>query len=670
MAAEQLRRLLDPRSIAFVGGRRALLAIEQCRRLGYDGDIWLVNPTVAELAGLGAYAALEALPAVPDAVFIGVDAAKAIEAVAAAARAGAGGAVVYAAGFAEAGPDGAALQNRLIEAAGRMPVIGPNCHGLVNAISGAALWPDVQGCGRVERGVAIVTQSGNLAIDLTMQQRGLPIAYVVTLGNQALVSIADCVRAVAADERVTAIGLHIEGIDDSTAFATSALAALDRSVPLVALKTGATDAGAAITSTHTASLAGPAPAHEALFRRYGIAQVETAEDLLGTLSVLHHHGRLPGTRLVSLSCSGGEASLMADLAPPRGVSFPPFDEQTARHLTELLDHRVSVANPLDYHTFIWGDQPRLTDVFTAALGSGVDAAILVIDFPAAELDDSDWWPTVNAFADASKRSGVPGLVTSTLPENLPAPVCVGLRATGLAPIPGVAACLAATAAAATPEPSRRELHRVPANAGSGVLLDEAAAKQFLAKAGLPVPPGTATEVAAAPRTAREIGFPVVIKSLAVAHRSDVGGVVVGLEDEEAVAAAAESMRRLGTAVLVERHVTGTVAELLVGVQNDAPVGWTLTVGAGGVLAELLDDTATLLLPSPDTEIEDALRSLRMWPLLAGHRARPPGAVGAAIAAITRVCELAVETSREIEVNPLLVGRDEVWIADALIQELV
>lgn len=203
-----------------------------------------------------------------------------------------------------------------------------------------------------------------------------------------------------------------------------------------------------------------------------------------------------------------------------------------------------------------------------------------------------------------------------------------------------------------------------------MLLDEAAAKQFLAKAGLPVPPGTATEVAAAPRTAREIGFPVVIKSLAVAHRSDVGGVVVGLEDEEAVAAAAESMRRLGTAVLVERHVTGTVAELLVGVQNDAPVGWTLTVGAGGVLAELLDDTATLLLPSPDTEIEDALRSLRMWPLLAGHRARPPGAVGAAIAAITRVCELAVETSREIEVNPLLVGRDEVWIADALIQELV
>ncbi|MDH3498845.1 MAG: acetate--CoA ligase family protein, partial [Acidimicrobiia bacterium] len=590
MAVDRLARLLDPRSVAFVGGRRAALAVQQTERLGYAGKIWVVNPSGSPVAGRLPYASLADLPEPPDAVFIGVGADQTVEIVARAAELGAGGVVAYAAGFAEWGELGAQRQHRLVDVCGVMPVIGPNCHGFVNAMSGAALWPDVHGCERVERGVAIVTQSGNVAMDLTMQQRGLPVAYAITLGNQAVVSIAACITALIADTRVSAIGLHVEGIGDSAAFAAAALAAAEAEIPIVALKSGTTQRGAAIAATHTASLAGSAAAHRAMFARYGIGQVDSAEHLLGALTLLHHHGRLGGNRLVSLSCSGGEASLIADQASSFTVDFPAFPEASRDRIDSLLEQRVAVSNPLDYHTFIWGDRARMTAVFTEALAAPVDAGILVIDFPAPGLDATDWWPTVDAFADAVKQTGAPGIVTSTLPENLPEPVCRRLRDDGLAAIPGIPAALASVAAASTAEPRMIQPHAVLVGVTGGTMIDEATAKTWLRGHGLPLPPGRAAAAADVAASAREVGFPVAVKSLEVEHRSDVGGVALALADSDQVSAAVTSMRRIGKRFYVERHIENVVAELLVGIHHDEPVGWTLTIGAGGVLAELIRDT--------------------------------------------------------------------------------
>ena len=391
-----LSGLLNPRSIAFVGGKRARLAADQTRQFGFSGPVWEVNPS-------GEYPTLSDLPGVPDAVFLGVPAEAAVAVMTEAASLGVKGVVAYPAEFAEAGY--LDRQAQLVDAANGVPFIGPNCHGYVNARNGAVLWPDVHGCERVEQGVAIITQSGNVAIDLTMQQRGLPLAMVITLGNQASADLVDCLEAMVADPDITAIGIHIEGLTDSVRFAAACRAAHAAGKGIVVLKTGQSDQGAVIANTHTASLAGSSHAHEALFDRGGAAQVHTPEALVGALSVLHTSGALAGPKAVSLSCSGGEASLMADLSESSRLEFPAFSHAAREALDAILDGKVALENPFDYHTFIWGDTERMTACFTTAVSDGADVGVLVIDFPAPGRDRSDWWPTVDAFAASIFSSG-------------------------------------------------------------------------------------------------------------------------------------------------------------------------------------------------------------------------------------------------------------------------
>jgi acetate---CoA ligase (ADP-forming) len=663
-----LTRLLDPASVAFIGGERAAFAIEQSRLLGYEGAVFAVNPSRPDLAGVATVPVVTDLPAIPDAAFVAVDRVRSIEVVAALRELGCGGVVCYASGYAESGAEGAELQARLVAAAGDMPMIGPNCHGYVNALSGAVLWPDVQGCRRIERGVAIVTQSGNLAINITMQQRGLPLAQVITLGNQAGVGIEDCVEALVSDDRITAVGLHLEALSDPARFAASAVQAHRMGKPIVALKTGLTDAGAAIARTHTASLAGSAAAYQALFDRVGVVQVESLPVMLGALAVLGIHGRLAGNRLTSLSCSGGEAGLIADRAAGLDVDFPAFDAVASSRIADTLENRVPITNPLDYHTFIWGDRAAMTACFSETLRGGVDAGILVIDFPVPEADDSWWWPTLESFVEAHRITGVPGVVTSTLPENLPVRVARWLAERGVPALPGIDDALAALAAASRPAPTDPSLPlAVAVGNGSTGTLGEHQVKVRLSEAGVPVPRGLVAPRTGLAAAAAAIGYPVVLKAIGLDHKTDAGGVVVDLGSAEELERAVTSMSALGSSFLVERFESGAVAELVVGVRREPPLGWAVTIGSGGVLVELMADTVTLLAPVTAGEVEAALRSLRVWPMLAGHRGRPGGDVTAAVEAISRIVEMVVSdgTFVELEVNPLLVLPEYAVAVDAL-----
>ncbi|MGC6484108.1 MAG: CoA-binding protein, partial [Candidatus Puniceispirillales bacterium] len=250
MVAAGLDRLLRPRTIAVLGGGWAQAVILTSLEMQFDGEIWPVHPRHETVAGLKAYRDIDDLPAPPDAVFVGVNRFATIEIVERLAAMGAGGVVAFASGFAEV-DDGAELQQNLVAAAGEMPVLGPNCYGMINYLDGAVLWPDVHGGDRVDSGVAIITQSSNLSINLTMQKGGLPIAYMLTLGNQAMIGMDGLIRAVANDDRVTAIGLHIEGIRDAGAFAEAVAFARSRGKPVVAVKAGASDAARAMTMSHT-----------------------------------------------------------------------------------------------------------------------------------------------------------------------------------------------------------------------------------------------------------------------------------------------------------------------------------------------------------------------------------------------------------------------------------
>jgi len=252
----RLHRLLAPRSIAVVGGAPAERVVSQCLKLGFPGQIWPVNPKRTELAGVACLPSLDALPEAPDAVFLGVNRHATVEAMATLRSIGAGGAVCYGSGFAETGD--ADLQWDLLDAAGDLAFFGPNCYGFVNTFDRVALWPDEHGMVALDRGVAIVSQSGNVAVNLTFQQRGLRLGTVISVGNQARVGIEDCIDAFLDDSRITVIGLFLEAVRDPQHFATVAIRAHDQGVPIVAVQTGRSAAGAAIATSHTGSMSGRA----------------------------------------------------------------------------------------------------------------------------------------------------------------------------------------------------------------------------------------------------------------------------------------------------------------------------------------------------------------------------------------------------------------------------
>ena len=276
-----LDRLLRPKTIAVFGGLQAAEVIKQSQKMGFSGEIWPVHPRHDEILGLKAYRSVADLPGSPDAAFVGVNRFLTLDIVRQLRERGAGVAVCYASGFLEAGADdadGARLQDELVAAAGDMPIIGPNCYGLINYCDGALLWPDQHGGRRLaagERGVAIITQSSNIAINMTMQTRGLPIAHVMTAGNQAQTGLPDMAIALLEDERVTALGLHIEAFQSAAKFEALARRARELNKPIVAMKVGRSAQARAATVSHTASLAGSDAASDAFLQRLGIARVNS-----------------------------------------------------------------------------------------------------------------------------------------------------------------------------------------------------------------------------------------------------------------------------------------------------------------------------------------------------------------------------------------------------------
>jgi acyl-CoA synthetase (NDP forming) len=663
-----LSRLLRPRSIAVFGGGWAENVVRECVKIGFDGPVWPVHPTRESMAGVPCLRSIDHLPAAPDAAFIGVNRTASVEVIERLSAMGAGGAVAFASGFAETA-DGAEIQRALVAAAGPMPVLGPNCYGIVNYLDGAALWPDQHGGARVERGVAFVSQSSNIALNVTMQRRGLPLAYAICVGNQAQSGLAEIGATLAADPRVTAIGFYIESVGDPAAFAAMAAEARAAGKPIIVLRAGRSEASRAATISHTASLTGQHGAAEAWFRRIGAPLARSLPDLLDALQLLHVHGPLAGRELISLSCSGGEASLVADAAEGRRLCFARFSEADRARIAATLNPFVAIANPLDYHTFIWGDEAALTRTFTAALTVEAALALLILDFPhEARCDTESWEPALRAIAAAARATGRPAAVVSALPENMPEARAQALASEGLAPLTSIDGALGAAelAADAAEPPGAPPLSPPLLRAAPPALLDEAEAKRRLSTFGLATPEGDVGETPeAAGAIARRLGGAVAVKRLGIAHKTEAGAVALAPDDPEAAA------RGMGSGpYLVERLIAGGVGELIVGVARDPEFGPILTVGIGGVAAELLADVQCLALPADPVEIEAALRRLRLFPLLDGWRGKPRADLAAAvdaIAAVARFAEAHSDALEELEVNPLIVTCDGAWAADALIR---
>lgn len=672
-----LERLLRPNTIAVIGGGAwCESVIEQCLRSGFDGELLVVHPTRAEVGGVKAVASVQDLPWAPDASFIGVNRRITVTVLAELSQRGAGGAVCFASGFLESeDADGAQLQTQLFQAAGDMAILGPNCYGCINNLDGAVLWPDQHGLVRVEKGVAILTQSSNIAINITMQKRGLPLSYIITTGNQAQQDLASVAKSLLHDERVTAIGLHVEGFKDVVAFENFMREARKKGVPVAALKVGASSEAQLATQSHTASLAGSEAGATAFLKRLGVAAVNTIPELLETLKLMHVYKALPGGRLSSLSCSGGEASLMADCVHRiGGLSLPPVSDAASLILHDNLGPHVTKVNPLDYHTDIWRDRQAMATVFGAMTGKPYDLTVLVLDFPRNDrCSDEDWLIAIDAIIDAAKLPGARVAVLTSLAENIPEVHCKTLMDNGVAALMELDVALPAVAKLVASQAYADDSLWPPRAISSSVAadtIDEATAKNLLSQQGVVVPKHQqADSPQAAQEAAERLSAPWVLKGLGAAHKSELGLVELNLTSAQNVAESAAKMGAHASQWLVEEMVTDTLAELLVGVVHDPAHGFVLTLGSGGVLTEILQDGVSLLMPVTTTDVTQALDGLKIAPLLKGYRGKPAcnqPAIVKQIMALQSFVQAHQETLVEVEINPLLCTASSAIAADALL----
>lgn len=669
--SRNLHRLFAPKTIALIGGGmwgESLLA--QCEKFAFTGKVWIVHPKKDCIAGQKTYRDLASLPEAPDVAFVGVNREATVAVVRELSAMDAGGAVCFASGFAEAVEeyaDGGDLQDALLEVAGDMPILGPNCYGFINGLERCILWPDHHGLAPCASGVAILAQSSNIAINLSMQKRGLPIAAIMTLGNQAQINLCDVAEYWLEDERITAMGFYIEGMNDPARWCTLAERADALNKPLVALKVGNSAQAQAATLSHTASLAGSAAGATALLQRLGIAEVFDLETLLETLKIAHCQGWVMGNRFSSMSCSGGEASLMADIASRHCLDFPPLPKNVDAAVHKILGDAVKRANPLDYHTYIWGDYQAMHATYLAMMNGGWSYTLLVIDYPRISHEPL-WDLAIDALIEAHKIAKCPVAVVASLPENLPENLAQKLMANAIVPLFGFETACKSLRAMQRRVPDFTPPFVAPAPTDDIVMLDEVQAKRYLRHHGLATPRGhRVTDQAELYNLSTALQFPVVLKGLGFAHKTEAGAVKLGLTTPDQVVEASEAMPT--ETFLLEEMISDIVCELLVGITHDPAHGYLLTVGAGGQDTELLQDTVTLSLPARESDIRAALLRLRIAAKFDGYRHQPAIDMTALCACLKRLQEIVVSEGgriQELEINPLLCSAKAIWIADALI----
>jgi acetyl-CoA synthetase len=691
--AYSLERLLRPRSVAVVGatdrdgsyGAQALISLQA---IGYPGEVWAVNPGRSEVLGRPCVPSLADLPEAVDAVVVAIPAAGVPDVIEQAGALGCGGAVVFSAGFAEV-VEGAGLQAQLTAAAQRhaLPVCGPNCNGIVAAHSATALWGDA--LQPHEPGaVALISQSGNVAVNALATRRGLRFHTVIASGNQAVLGAADYLELLAAEDGLRSVALYLE--DDGGPRLCDGLAACAQAgVRVAVLKVGSSPAGARAAAAHSAALAGDQRVFRSLIEEAGAIWAGDVHELLELAKAL----AVPGaTRardgLAIVTCSGGDSAQGADEASSRGLELPALTPLTRDRLREQLPPAATVANPLDYTAMIWGDSDALGGlVRTIGEDPDVGQVLVFYDQPAGLTGavEESWRAVRDGIIAGARDSPAPTMVASTLPELLDDAAAWRFIQSGVPAVAGLRTGIRCASAMRTPagDPGRlREIAAfalAAANRGAGAgdsrWLGEHETKALLRDAGVNVVDGrVVADADDAALALRELGGHIALKLSAssVQHKSELGGVVLGLADAAEVRSVYRRLAQLAAAhdgvVLAERMAPPGV-ELLVAARTDGVVP-ALILGLGGIWTELLDDVAVVPLPAGAHRIERALRSLRGAPVLLGGRGRAAVDLAAACELASRVGQLLLERSLAlIELNPAFVSADGAIVADAKALEL-
>ena len=674
-----LRPLFAPRSVAVVGAsadpsKWGNVLARGALRGAHRRRVFLVNRAGGEILGEPAYTSLGELPEPPELAVVSVPATGFELAVDEALAAGTKAIVAISAGLGEHDEEGRRVEASVAErvrAAGAV-MLGPNCLGVFDAGEELDLGWSALPAGRI----GFVSQSGNLALELARLAvaAGLGFSRFASLGNQADLVAADLIGELATHERTEVIALYLEDFRDGRAFVQAAARAGDSGTPVLLLTGGVSPASARAALSHTGALVSDVRAVEAACRAAGIVPVKSPKHLIDAAQALLSR-RLPrGRRVAVYADGGGHGVIASDLAAAAGLEVPVLSETTRDELRAHLPATATVSNPVD---FAGGGERGLAayaDVGRLLLASeDVDAVLLTGYFGGYGVDTpelaEDEVTVSGALAGAAAETGGTLVVHSSYPES---PASAELRRGGV-PVYGeiesaVSALLLLAGRAETSE-------RVEATSTEPAPIEPpapgyAGARAFLASAGVPmVEARTAHTVDDVLAAAAELGFPVVLKATAELHKSEAGGVALGLENEDALREAfADLTSRLGPGELSVEQMAPVHegVELVVGAKLDPRFGAVVLVGLGGVYAEILDDVAVALAPVDEKDAERMLRSLRAAPLLLGARGRPPldlSAAARAVAALSRAAA-ACPGLAELEANPLLVLRDGALGLDA------
>ena len=681
--------LLEPRSIAVVGandrpGSYADIVLRNLERACFEGDVWGVNPRREEVHGRPCVASVSDLPDPVDAVVVAIPAASVPDVIAQAAAAGCGGAVVLSAGFGEI-EEGRELERQLREAAtaGGLPLCGPNGNGIVAVRSRAPMWGD--SVAPLEPGgVAMISQSGNGAVNALGSRRGIRYHTVLSTGNQATLDASDWLAALCERDGVRSVAMFLESDGDGERLAEALALCADRGVRVAVLKAGSTEAGQRAASAHTGAVAGEQRVFRALIEEAGGAWARDFHELLELARVLAEPRARPrgDGGLAILTCSGGDSTIAADEAGRLGAELPALAPETTQRLTDLLPAAATVGNPLDYTAMIWGDTDLLRRI-TVAVGDdpAIDQLLILYDHPQGLAPEAaaEWAAVRAGIVAGADETEAATLVASTLPDLIDDEASGELAGRGVPAVAGLRTALVCARALRIPPADADRLREIAAAAssiqrrgseGGDRWVDEIDAKELLRSAGLSVPEGrvVASEVEAAVAT-RELGGPVAIKlsSPGLLHKSDADALRLDVETEETARAAYRDLSCAGGAaarVLVERMAPPGV-ELLVAARADAVVP-ALVIGLGGIWAEALDDVAIVPLPAGAERVTKAIRSLRGAAALDGGRGRDAVDVDGVAELAAGVGSLLLDSGLDlIELNPVSVHREGCIALDAL-----
>lgn len=691
-----LGRLLTPRSIAIVGAsadERSFGGFVQgnLERFAFAGDLHLVSRSSTEIRGRACVKTVDELPADIDVAVLAIPEAGVLDAVRSLAARRCHAAVLFASGYAETGEPGRLRQQALLDAAGAMAIVGPNCMGYTNLAAGIALtFEPLEPRAHEQRpGIAVVAQSGFMAATLRegFLGRGLPVRTVFSTGNEASVGVEDLLAHYLDDAAVRVITVYAEQLRHPQRFLALARRAREAGKPIVLLMPGRSERARHAAASHTGALSGDHATASVLLQREAVAVVDTLDELFDTTAVLLRYPVPPAGGTAFVTGSGAMKNIALDLADAVGLALPALADDTTRRLAEKLPSYAVAENPLDYTT-IGVRQPGLIGelLHTMAEDPHIGSVVLAIPVgplmaqrdkaehivpavarlakPAVLVLTGDDGPVEPFFVDAIRASGVPLFRSADR----------ALRALHRVAEMGAARARAERASAAAPAPLA-----LPGAVPPNRIFAEWQGKRWLAELGVPVPRGALARSADdAVAIARGIGFPVVLKAQAseLPHKSDVGGVIVGLADEAALRAA---WARLHANVAAHRPglvLDGALVEamgpkgleLVVGARRDADWGPVVLVGLGGIWIEVLKDVRLVAADLAEADVVDELKKLKAAAVLDGVRGEP----GVDLQAIARVVVQIGAQMRanpalaEIDVNPLVAYPDRVLALDALV----